>query len=42
MGPSAIGYEAIKAWSELTDQHPNPFEVGSLMALDNIWMSKQG
>lgn len=41
MGASAISYQDIAAWADLTGSDPSPFEVGCIVALDSLWMLNQ-
>lgn len=36
-GPAPITHLGIKAWADLTDQHPQPHEVKGLLMLDAAW-----
>lgn len=42
MGANPITWPDMAAWAELTGQHPLPWEVKLLRALDREWMESQG
>ena len=38
-GPSPITYTEIKAWAELLNIYPSPWEVGMLKVMDNKYLN---
>lgn len=41
MGPNPISWADIAAWSRLTATEPSPFEVRTILALDQAWLAEQ-
>lgn len=41
-GPEAIGYRDIEAWAWLKGLRLAPFELDSLVALDQLWLAGPG
>jgi hypothetical protein len=41
MGPNPIGWTDLAAWAALTGTEPSPFEVRTLLALDQAWLAAQ-
>lgn len=37
MIPAPLGHSEIDAWSRLTDSRPSPWEVRTLLAMDQAW-----
>jgi len=37
MIPAPIGFAEIEAWARLTDSRPSPWEVQTLLAMDEAW-----
>ena len=37
-GPNPISYDIIKAWCDITGIQLSPWEIGTIKALDNLWI----
>ncbi len=37
--PEPIGFTELDAWARLTASHPSPWELGTLLAMDDAWRS---
>lgn len=41
-GPNPISYDIIKAWCDITNIELSPWEVSTIKALDNLWITITG
>jgi len=39
--PAPISYTELEAWARLSASSPTPWEIGTLLAMDDAWRSAQ-